>query len=86
MISKTKLGQQPISSTSWFFDRRRPRNALRLVVLLRQNQQFGLTEDVTGDWQANMMVDYAKRDLHWRDQINQAFKEMFDGFSNDDYT
>lgn len=33
-----------------------------------------------------MMVDYAKRDLHWRDQINQAFKEMFDGFSNDDCT
>lgn len=53
-----------------------------IVLLVR----IGLTEDVTGDWLANLMVDYAEHGRYWRDQINQAPDEMFDGLSNGDYT
>jgi hypothetical protein len=53
-----------------------------IVLLVR----IGLTEDVTGDWLANLMVDYAEHGRYWRDQIVQSTDEMFEGISNGDYT
>ena len=53
-----------------------------IVLLVR----IGLTEDVTGDWLANLMVDYAEHGRYWQDQIVQSTDEMFEGISNGDYT
>ena len=53
-----------------------------IVLLVR----IGLTEDVTGEWLANLMVDYAEHGRYWRDQITQAPDQMFDGLSDGDYT
>ncbi len=53
-----------------------------IVLLVR----IGLTEDVTGEWLANLMVDYAEHGRYWRDQIAQSTDEMFEGISNGDYT
>jgi hypothetical protein len=53
-----------------------------IVLLVR----IGLTEDVTGEWLANLMVDYAEHGRYWKDQIVQSTDEMFEGISNADYT
>jgi hypothetical protein len=53
-----------------------------VVLLVR----IALTEDVTGEWLANLMVDYAEHGRYWRDQIVQSTDDMFDGISNGDYT
>ena len=47
---------------------------------------LGLTEDVTGEWLANLMVDYAEHGRYWRDQIVQSPDDMFEGIGNGDYT
>lgn len=53
-----------------------------IVLLVR----IGLTEEITGDWLANLMVDYAEHGRYWQDQIVQSTDEMFEGISNGDYT
>ena len=53
-----------------------------IVLLVR----IGLTEDVTGAWLANLMVDYAEHGRYWQDQIVQSTDEMFECISNGDYT
>lgn len=53
-----------------------------IVLLVR----IGLTPDVTGDWLANLMVDYAEHGRYWRDQIVQSPDEMFEGLNHGDYT
>jgi hypothetical protein len=53
-----------------------------IVLLVR----IALTEDVTGEWLANLMIDYAEHGRYWRDQIVQSTDDMFEGISNGDYT
>lgn len=53
-----------------------------IVLLVR----IGLTPDVSAEWLANLMVDYAEHGRYWRDQIVQSTDEMFEGVSNGDYT
>ncbi len=53
-----------------------------IVLLVR----IGLTDEITGDWLANLMVDYAEHGRYWQDQIVQSTDEMFEGISNGDYT
>lgn len=53
-----------------------------IVLLVR----IGLSEDVTGSWLANLMVDYAEHGRYWRDQIVQSSDALFEGISNGDYT
>ena len=53
-----------------------------IVLLVR----IGLTEEITGEWLANLMVDYAEHGRYWRDQIVQSTDAMYEGISNGDYT
>jgi hypothetical protein len=53
-----------------------------IVLLVR----IALSEQITGEWLANLMIDYAEHGRYWRDQIVQAPDEMYDGLSNGDYT
>ncbi len=53
-----------------------------IVLLVR----IALTEDVTGHWLANLMIDYAEHGRYWRDQIVQSPDDMFEGIGNGDYT
>lgn len=53
-----------------------------IVLLVR----IGLTEEITGEWLANLMVDYAEHGRYWRDQIVQSTDVMYEGISNGDYT
>lgn len=53
-----------------------------IVLLVR----IALTDDVNGQWLANLMIDYAEHGRYWRDQIVQSPDEMFEGIGNGDYT
>jgi hypothetical protein len=53
-----------------------------IVLLVR----IGLSAEITGEWLANLMIDYAEHGRYWRDQIVQSTDEMFEGISNGDYT
>ena len=53
-----------------------------IVLLVR----IGLTPEITGEWLANLMIDYAEHGRYWRDQIVQYTDEMLEGISNGDYT
>lgn len=53
-----------------------------IVLLVR----IALTQDVSGEWLANLMIDYAEHGRYWRDQIVQSTDDMFEGIGNGDYT
>ena len=53
-----------------------------IVLLVR----IGLSEEITGEWLANLMVDYAEHGRYWRDQIVQSTDAMYEGISTGDYT
>jgi hypothetical protein len=47
--------------------------------------RVGMSDDIDGTWLADTLVHYAEHGRYWRDNMQQAPEEMFEGLSSGEY-